>query len=276
MKKEAWCSMNDGIIDSHCHLDMPAFDKDRRHVLKRARSVGVKGFIVPGTTRESWRKILDISASEADVYPAFGLHPYFCFAHNTAQTEQLRALAETTRPVAIGEIGLDFYRKDLERKRQLHLLKLQLQIAQDLNLPVILHTRKAHDQMLKLLKQYPLKGGVCHAFNGSWQHARQYMDLGFCMGFGGMLTYERSSKLRALAAKIPLDYLLLETDAPDMPGAAHQYQRNSPEYLPEVLDTLAGIRPEDRSSIARATTANVKRVFALPDRKPPAADPPDG
>ena len=266
--------MSDETIDSHCHLEMPAFDPDRQQVLERAHSAGVKGFVVPGTTQESWRKILDLAAPNHDIYPALGLHPCFCSEHAIGQTKQLRVLAESAHPVAIGEIGLDYYprNQDLNRELQLQLFKLQLQIAQDLGLPVILHTRKAHDQVLQLLKKHALKGGISHAFNGSWQQARQYMDLGFCLGFGGMLTYERSTRLRTLAKAIPLEYLVLETDAPDMPGAAHQYQRNSPEYLPEVLDTLTGIRQEDRQNIAATTTANVKRVLALPDKTPPAID----
>ncbi|WP_456379168.1 TatD family hydrolase [Thiolapillus sp.] len=270
--------MNDGIIDSHCHLDMPAFDQDRQQVLEQARCVGIEGFVVPGTTQESWQKILDLAAQNHDVYPALGLHPCFCSAQATGRIEQLRVLAESAHPVAIGEIGLDFYpgNRDLNRELQLQLFELQLQIAQDLGLPVILHTRKAHDQVLGLLKKHSLKGGISHAFNGSWQQAQQYMGLGFCLGFGGMLTYERSSRLRTLAKTVPLEYLVLETDAPDMPGAAHQYQRNSPEYLPEVLDTLSRIRKEDRQNIAATTTANVKRVLALPDKTPPAADQSDG
>ena len=267
--------MNEKIIDSHCHLDMPAFDQDRQQVLEKARAAGVMGFVVPGTTRDSWQKILDLAAGETDVYPALGLHPYFCAEHNTAQVAQLRTLAEKMRPVAIGEIGLDFFRPDLDQDLQLELFELQLQVAQDLELPVILHTRKAHEQVLKLLKQYTVRSGISHAFNGSWQQARQYMDMGFCLGFGGMLTYERSSKLRALAAKLPLEHLVLETDAPDMPGAAHQYQRNSPEYLPEVLDVLSEIRSESRQSIAGTTTINVCRVLTLPDKTRPVPDPQD-
>ncbi len=268
--------MSDGIIDSHCHLDNPAFDGDRQQVLDRARSAGVRGFVIPGTTQESWQKILDLALLHDDIHPALGLHPYFCGEYAPGQIEQLQTLAEAAHPVAIGEIGLDYYRGKGNQELQLQLFELQLQMAQNLGLPVILHTRKAHDQVLDLLKKHSLKGGISHAFNGSWQQARQYMNLGFCLGFGGMLTHERSSRLRTLAKAIPLEYLVLETDAPDMPGAAHQYQRNSPEYLPEVLDTLIGIRQEDRQNIAATTTANVKRALALPDKTPPAADQTDG
>ncbi|HID44919.1 MAG TPA: TatD family deoxyribonuclease [Chromatiaceae bacterium] len=267
--------MNENIIDSHCHLDMPAFDQDRQQVLAHARAAGVMGFVVPGTTQASWQKILDLSDQEKDIYPALGLHPYFCSEHNISQVEQLQTLAGKMRPVAIGEIGLDFFRPDIDQELQLMLFELQLRVAQDLALPVILHTRKAHDQVLKLLKKYPVEGGISHAFNGSWQQARQYMDMGFCLGFGGMLTYERSTRLRALAAKLPLEHLVLETDAPDMPGSAHQYQRNSPEYLPEVLDALEEIRDEDRATIAFNTTINACRALNLPDKTRPIPDPQD-
>ncbi len=253
--------MNEKIIDSHCHLDMPAFDKDRQQVLENARAAGVMGFVVPGTTQKSWKKILRLSEQEKDVYPALGLHPYFCAEHSVGEVDQLRTLAASAKPIAIGEIGLDFFRPDLDEQRQLELLELQLQVARDLELPVILHTRKAHDQVLQLLKQYQPKGGISHAFNGSWQQAKHYIDLGFCLGFGGMLTYERSHRLHKLARQIPLENIVLETDAPDMPGAAHRYQRNSPEYLPEVLEALAQLRPESKSQIARQTSLNTIRIF---------------
>lgn len=268
--------MSEQIIDSHCHLDMPAFDKDRQQVLENARAAGVTGFVVPGTTENSWRQILALATREIDIYPALGLHPYFCAEHSVEQVDKLRLLAEREHPVAIGEIGLDFFRPDLDQALQLQLFERQLQVAQELALPVILHTRKAHDQVLKLLKKYPLEGGISHAFNGSWQQARHYIDLGFCLGFGGMLTYERSHRLHKLALQVPLEHIVLETDAPDMPGADHQYQRNSPEYLPEVLDALTKLRSETCAEIAATTSANVRRVLDLADKKQPVSDQPDG
>ncbi len=263
--------MTEFLIDSHCHLDMPAFDEDRQQVLHQARKSGVMGFVVPATTAASWQPILTLASQpeNSDIYPALGLHPYFCDSDSLQQLSALRALLISNKPVAVGEIGLDFYIKDSNQQMQLQLFEQQLRLAAELELPVILHTRKAHDQVLKLLKRIPVIGGISHAFNGSQQQAREYIKLGFCLGFGGMLTYPRSKKLRKLAAERPRQHIVLETDAPDMPGQAHQYQRNSPAYLPEILHAIADIRQETASEIAATTTANVRRVLSLTDKMPP-------
>ncbi len=249
------------IIDSHCHLNSPVFDADREQVIQRARKAGVIGFVIAGTTRSSWPGLLQISAEKPYLFAALGLHPYFLDQHLPGDVDDLREAASHARPVAIGEIGLDFFLKDLDRNKQIELLEAQLEVARALDLPVILHVRKAHEQTLAILKKKPVKGGICHAFNGSLQQAGIYEKLGFRLGFGGMLTYQRATRLRTLAARLPLEQIVLESDAPDMPGAGHQQQRNSPEYLPEVLATLAEIRTEDTAQIARQTTRNVMRVL---------------
>ncbi len=255
--------MTEFIIDSHCHLDMPAFDQDRQQVLNRARQAGVGGFVIPGTTAGRWKKVSDIAASASDIWPALGLHPYFCDDHSQTDLDGLADLARREQPVAIGEIGLDLFLPQLDENKQRHYLEAQLDLARNLDLPVILHIRKANDQVLQILKQHPVKGGICHAFSGSIQQAGKFIDLGFCLGFGGMITYERSRKLRRLAAELPLDAIVLETDAPDMSGERHRYQRNSPEYLPEVLDSLEQLRKESRDQIAAQTTLNLQQLLSL-------------
>ena len=169
------------------------------------------------------------------------------------------------RLVAVGEIGLDYYVDGLDRDRQQQLFEAQLKIARAADLPVILHVRKAHDDVLSTLKRVRVRGGICHAFNGSLQQAGQYMDLGFRLGFGGMLTYERSSRLRGLAGALPLEMLVLETDAPDMTVARHRGERNSPEYLPDCLAALAAVRGETEQHVANVTTANARAVLRLDD-----------
>lgn len=252
------------IIDSHCHLDHPAFDPDRREVLERARKVGVAAMVIPGVSRTSWPKLLAIAAVDKRLHPALGLHPYFVHQHSDRDPAELELAVEKQRPVAIGEIGLDFHRPDLDRDKQQVLLEAQLIVARQFDLPVILHIRKAHDQMLRTLKKAGIRGGICHAFNGSLQQAEQYMKLDFCFGFGGIITYERSSRLRRLARELPLDRLVLETDAPDMAGVRHRHERNSPEYLPEILESLAQARGEEPEFVARQTSATVTRVLNLP------------
>jgi TatD DNase family protein len=251
------------LIDSHCHLDVAAFDADRQAVLARAHQKSVVGIVVPGIQASGWPALQAFCDSESGVYPALGLHPVFLEQHQPADLHLLETAIAVQRPVAIGEIGLDFFVEDLDHGHQQQLFEAQLAIARDAGLPVILHVRKAHDQVLATLKRVQVCGGICHAFNGSLQQASQYRELGFRLGFGGMLTFERSTRLHALARALPLDSLVLETDAPDMVVSQHRGERNSPEYLPYCLAALAAVRDEDPEEVARVTTANVREVLSL-------------
>ncbi|MDJ0738478.1 MAG: TatD family hydrolase [Gammaproteobacteria bacterium] len=258
------------LFDSHCHIDVDAFDDDRSDVIDAARAAGVAEMLVPAVQRATWPQLLALCGADPQLYPALGLHPVYLQSHADGDVAALAEQVAATRPVAIGEIGLDWQLRSLDRDRQQRLLDAQLEVAEQTRLPVVLHVRKAHEPMLATLRRYRLNGGFCHAFNGSLQQASRYLDLGFRLGFGGMLTFERSTHLRTLAAALPLDALVLETDAPDMTGAAHRYQRNSPAYLPEVLETLATLRNDAVDLIARATTDNARQVLRLPvgDRRP--------
>lgn len=251
------------LFDTHCHLDVQEFDEDRAEVLAAARERGVSELLVPAVQRATWPALIRLCAADTHLHPALGLHPVYLSRH---EPEDLAALAEQVaqvRPVAIGEIGLDWFVPDLDREKQQRLLEDQLEIAQSFDLPVVLHVRKAHDAMLNTLRRYRLNGGFCHAFNGSLVQADRYLDMGFHLGFGGMLTFERSNHLRRLAVALPLDAIVLETDAPDMTVASHQHQRNSPAYLPEVLSTLAALRGVPEEQIAIQTTATARRVLHL-------------
>jgi TatD DNase family protein len=249
------------MIDTHCHLDVAEFDADRDAVLVRARSAGVAGIVIPAIHAAGWDGLLALCASADDLYPALGLHPAYLDRHRDSDLDELeRAIAEH-RPLAVGEIGLDYYLPDLDRAAQQALLEAQLSIAKSADLPVLLHVRKAHDDVLATLKRIGMKGGIAHAFNGSIQQAHQYLDLGFRLGFGGMLTFARSSRLRRLASDLPGEAIVLETDAPDMTVAAHRGERNSPEYLPDVLRALADVRGESLEVLAALTTANACAVL---------------
>jgi TatD DNase family protein len=190
------------LIDSHCHLDVSAYDADRQAVLARARANAVAGIVVPGIQASGWKALLALCNDEAGLYPALGLHPVFLEQHQPADLQLLEAELAAQRPVAVGEIGLDFHVDGLDHERQQDLFESQLALASAAGLPVILHVRKAHDQVLATLRRVRVRGGICHAFNGSLQQASQYSDLGFRFGFGGMLTFERSTRLRALARGI--------------------------------------------------------------------------
>ena len=251
------------IIDTHCHLDFEVFDADREQVLQEARDAGLVGIVVPGTHQQGWQNLLSICAAHDVLYPAIGLHPMFLKYHQESDIEKLEQEINDSAPYAIGEIGLDARDSALDIDKQLDYFEQQLLLAQKKELPVILHILKTHDQALSSLKKYSAIGGTVHAFNGSLQQAEQYIELGFKLGFGGMLTYERSSKLRKLAAALPLESIVLETDAPDMTVSQHQYQRNSPVYLPYCLEALAEVRNEVPEVLAEQTTRNAKCVFNI-------------
>lgn len=254
------------MIDTHCHLDFDAFDQDRPDVLKECHTAGITDIVIPGTTSSTWERTLELTRTTPGLHAALGLHPYFLEQHTAADIDHLSALLrDQEEVVAVGEIGLDFALKTLEKRKQAELFGKQLTIAATTTLPVILHVRKSHDETIRMLRNSGLQnGGTVHAFNGSMQQAEAYMDMGFCLGFGGMLTYPHSSKLHSLARMIPAENIVLETDAPDMTGFAHHGQRNSPAYLPEVRDMLAKLRGETPEEIDHYTTKNARRVFNLP------------
>lgn len=197
----------------------------------------------------------------------------FIEQHQPQHLLELDQLVNKTKPCAIGEVGLDFYLSKTtssnisaqthDPEKQITYFAKQIIIAKRHDLPLIIHCRKAHDDCIKLLRQHSPKGGIIHAFNGSIQQAHKYIELGFILGFGGMLTYPRSSKLRALASNLPLDSIALETDAPDMTVMQHRGQRNSPAYLPLVADALAELRNIDKRTVSKITTENVHRVLDI-------------
>ena len=251
------------LIDTHCHIDVEDFDADRAVVLDHCRRLGIRRLIVPAVIARTWRNLLDLCHHEPGLLPALGLHPMYIDQHSDADLATLATWVERECPVAIGEIGLDYFVSDLDRARQQQVFETQLLVARDAGLPVVLHVRKAHDQVLSTLKRIKVRGGFAHAFSGNLRQAGQYVDLGFKLGFGGMLTFERSNKLRSLAKALPLEALVLETDAPDMTVVAHRGERNSPEYLPDCLQALADVRGEDPDMIAAVTTRNAEAVLGL-------------
>lgn len=249
------------LIDTHCHLDFAVFDADREQVMQHAREQGINRIVVPGVRANTWAALSSLCENNAGLYPAFGLHPVFLGQHQEGDVAALEAQLASSRPVAVGEIGLDFQMPEADKSGQLALFNAQLALAEAARLPVILHVRKAHDQVLAILKRLSIRGGIAHAFNGSIQQARQYMELGFKLGFGGMLTFERSTRLRTLAKELPLDAIVLETDAPDLTVSQHRGERNSPAYLIYCLEALAEVREEDIEDVAKQTTMNALNVL---------------
>lgn len=250
------------FIDTHCHLDFPDFNQDRDAVLEQAKQNAVRQIIVPAVSQSSWQRSIALCNQHDGCYLALGLHPVFIDQHRLAHLRELADLVTKHQPVAVGEIGLDYYLKKLDRKKQQTFFSEQLSIAKQFELPAIIHCRKAHDDCLKMLRDNAPEGGIIHAFNGSLQQAFKYIEIGFLLGFGGMLTYARSNKLRKLAAALPIEALVLETDAPDMTVAQHRGARNSPEYIPYIAKVIADIKEMSIEEVGENTTANARRVFA--------------
>ncbi len=266
-------------IDTHCHLDAAEFDADRDAVREAARQAGVMRCVIPAVHAAHWPQVAQMAKRHGDAY-ALGIHPLYVPQAQEADVLALdRALTERRddpRLVAVGEIGLDFFVPELctppMRERQWFFYTAQLKLAQKHGLPVILHVRRSADLLLKGLRQCPVVSGIAHAFNGSTQQAEAFVDLGFALGFGGTLTYERSLQLRRLACELPLSALVLETDAPDIPPqwlyqTAEQRAlgvpqgRNSPAELPRIAQVLAGLRGLSLADLAVATCANAQRAL---------------
>jgi TatD DNase family protein len=254
------------LVDSHCHLDAGEFDDDRAAVITRARAAGVHAQVLPATHADEWPALRRAADAEAGLHAAYGLHPTFLEHHRDEHLALLPEWIERERPVAVGECGLDFFVDGLDAEAQARFFEAQLCIARDADLPVIVHARRAVDQVTAAIRRIGGLRGVVHSFSGSRQQAEKLWDLGFLVGLGGPVTYARASRLRTLAATMPLEFLLLETDAPDQPDSAIRGQRNEPARLTVVCETIAALRNVPAADVAAATTANARRLFALPTR----------
>lgn len=251
------------LVDSHSHIDVAAFDGDREAVIARARAAGVRRQVVPAIAAAGWEPLRALCAAEAGLHPAYGLHPMFLDAHRPADLDALAEWAAGDDCIAIGECGLDFHVEGLDPQVQRHYFLRQLELAHELRLPVILHARKAVDEVIATLRRVGGLRGVVHSFSGSREQAEHLWKLGFLLGIGGPVTYERAQRLRGIVAAMPIDFLLLETDSPDQPLATHRGERNEPAHLLEVLDCVARLRNTDACTIAAATTRNAEHLFNL-------------
>lgn len=254
------------LIDTHTHLDFPEFDADRAEVLDRARALGVKRQVLMGVTRGNWQRIWELADTQDDLHAAFGLHPIYLGEHQPAHLDELRTmlLAHAGHPklCAVGEIGLDYYLEDLDRDAQQALFEAQLAIAADAQLPVLLHVRRSHAAVIATLKRFRLqRAGIVHAFAGSLEEAREYLKLGFRLGLGGAPTWPQANRLRKVVPQLPLEAIVLETDAPDMAPSMHPQQRNSPEYLPDICANLAELLGISPDALAAASSRNACELF---------------
>ena len=251
------------LIDSHCHLDDDRLDAVRDAVLRRAAGAEVTRIVVPATTANRWEKVKQVCAAAPGLYPAYGLHPMFVAQHQVIHLRELDEWLAREQAIAVGECGLDFYDSRIDEQWQKQLFSEQLGLAENHRLPVIVHARKAMDEVISLLRKYSRRGGVVHSFAGSRQQAMQLYDLGFKLGIAATVGFERAQKLRSVVAAMPDDALLLESDAPDQPGAAHRGELNEPAFIVEHLQTMAELRDTSPETLAAQLNRNCEQLFNI-------------
>lgn len=257
------------LIDTHCHLDAAEFAEDRDDVVRSATEAGVAAMVVPAVFTANFAAVRACCQRYAGCYPAYGLHPLYLERADERALEQLRTwlkneLAGPCPPVAVGEIGLDFFVPGFDAAGQEHFFVEQLKIARDFDLPVLLHVRRAVDHVLKCLRRTGVRGGIAHAFNGSRQQADDFLRLGFRLGFGGAMTFPRATRIRALAAALPAEAFVLETDSPDIPPVWLGGGRNAPGELARIAEVFAELREIDRAEAEILTSGNAVSVLRLP------------
>ena len=263
------------FFDSHCHFDFPEFDPDRAEVWQRAGVSGVKAMAMPGVYPEQWARLIKLSLATEGFCFAFGIHP--CWIHQVdVDAESLKLyedqiailvknipIGAQNKFIAIGECGLD-KTIELPLSQQLAVFGWHIHLANHWQKPLIIHSLKTHNELIAFCKKNkPKYGGVVHAFSGSYETAMQLIDLGFCLGIGSTITYERAQKTRATVARVPVECLVLETDGPDMPLCGQQGRRNDPENIARVAQVLAELRGENVDALAAQVWINTNRLFQL-------------
>lgn len=256
------------LIDTHCHLDASEFAGDRDALIEAGRAAGVSATVVPSVGPGNWVAVRECCRRYPGCYPAYGIHPLYIQQVEDGDLDALRAWIDAESrtsipPVAVGEIGLDYFLPGQDLERQEFLFLEQLKIAREFDLPVLLHVRRAVDSVLKCLRRVRVRGGIAHAFNGSLQQAEALAALNFKLGLGGAMTYSGSHRIRRLAATLPVASLVLETDAPDIPPSWIAGKRNTPRELVAIAETLSQLRGLSREDVASATSHNAREILKL-------------
>jgi TatD DNase family protein len=251
------------LVDSHCHLDDDALQADLPQVLARAQLAGVRQLLIPAISARLWPRLRALVNAVASSHAAYGLHPMYLDEHRPEHLKQLAQWIEREHPVAVGECGLDLYLPKLDPATQIEYFVAQIQLAREYDLPLVIHARRAVDEVCKYLRRHRGCRGVVHSFSGSREQALRLFELGFRIGIGGPVTYPRAKRLRGVVASVPIEMLLLETDAPDQPGAGHRGERNEPAHIAEVLETVAALRATSAADVAAATSRNARELFGF-------------
>jgi len=252
------------LVDSHCHIDMPAFDADRDAVMERARAAGVEAMLLIGGIDQEQGHLRALRvAAELGLPVSVGVHPHEARLATDAAYDELRALAADKRIVAIGEIGLDFHYDHSPRDVQREVFRAQVRLAREVKLPVIIHSRAADDETATLLEEEGATAGVIHCFTGGHDLARRALALGFFISFSGIVAFPRAEVIQEVARAVPLDRLLVETDSPFLAPPPHRGKRNEPAFVVEVVRTVARLRGEPPEVVGATALANFRRVFAI-------------
>ena len=251
------------LIDSHCHLDALEFSDEQDAIIKNALHHGVEKIIIPAVNRKSFDDVIELRKKFPNCFYALGFHPMYIHDMKHGDMDTLKSYLKTYEPVAVGEIGLDFFVTKDNKTIQEEIFVAQLKLANAFDLPVIMHVRQAIDDVLKNLRRYPVKGGIAHAFNGSMQQAEAFIEMGFKLGFGGAMTYTRATHIQALAKSLPIESIVLETDAPDIPPSWLGHQgRNTPGELHQIATFFAELRGMNLTSVIETSHQNT--LDALP------------
>ena len=253
------------LFDSHAHLNDEAFDQDRAELLATFRDAGVGLVMNAGCSLASSREGIALAEAYPWIYCSVGTHPDTADEVNEEVLEVYRQMCSHPKVKAIGEIGLDYYYETIHRDAQMRAFRMQMQLAEELDMPVIVHERDAHEDGMSIVKEFPKVKGVFHCYSGSAEMARQLVDMGWYIGFTGVLTFKNARKAVETAASIPLERILLETDCPYMAPEPYRGKRNHPGYLPKMAEKLAQIRGIPVEKAIRATTENAKRLYRIED-----------
>lgn len=251
------------LIDTHCHLDFPEFDKDRAEVIRRAQDNGLDYIINIGSSLENSKKSLELSQEYDFIYLAVGSHPHEADRFDEPERIELERLAKGNKVRAIGEIGLDYFRNYSEKENQKKLFISLLKLSQQLSLPVIIHCREAQGDTIKILQEYPPPKVVVHCFSGDKDFLVECLKRDFFVSFTCNITYKNANNLRALVKEVPLERLFLETDAPFLPPAEFRGRRSEPIYVRQLAQEIARIKEINFETVARTTTENAKKFFNL-------------
>ncbi|MDT8283852.1 MAG: TatD family hydrolase [Gammaproteobacteria bacterium] len=251
------------LIDSHCHLDFPAFDTDREQVLQRALDCNICDIVIPGTQSIYWHRIKNICDTDNHLHACYGLHPYWADKHQDEDIDALVSFIDSNKPVAVGECGLDFRKQHADKETQLHFLEAQFKIACNRNLPVVVHAVNATETIIQAIKKFKGLHGMIHSYSGSSEQAGQLIDLNFLISINGSVTFDNAKKIKQVVRETPLTSLLVETDAPDQADQNNIGKRNEPAYLINTVRAIAELKQTSINSIAEQTTANAKTLFGI-------------